>query len=817
MLGSARLRRERLSTPKEEHVRRRLQTSALLLAMLSIQSQGLDIQCSTSPQSLLWSVTRENSSEQAYLLGTYPLSYKLAPLDSTVEQVLSCADVAFFQLPCSLSEGGGYDNFMEHCKSYPTSNPEDAIALRLPSEEQSRVRAAFLNMLDHAPPACSKIKAKLQSWLSQVGSTEFRMTLQTLYLKAIEMLDPLSCELEGSSESSAESLEDFMRARLANKPIWGLEDISLECGFYQGNTVEEDRRLGQRITAEFTSSSWLGNVSKQLQKMSEVMQCGNLDLLKEIATGSGLHLPKFDETMLNARNKVLAKGINTQIVDNPGRTTLFVVNVQHLMSVNKTGATIQGIPELLQASGYTVERVDGALNCKRSGLTGPGAVQTGRCLRPAMQIQPDSCRKFRSAFMARLGNDTEYGRHKDKSGCLPCVNSTDPCTCEVTWTNRTAFDDLCHNLEVDGVKGIVYDMDLTRNPYSHRLGQALAAKTVKSLFLFCFASTCNIPLAEEIGLRKWYAKDPSLSLGKVDFRAPGESAMSYYGSYTGIPGPFGVKWSPLTWVLALLAVIILIAMLVLCFRVPKRSSSINKPLRQHVYKNRVEEVEEDDEDSETSSYAEELKPFANEGVMPPSGRSDGPDMAWQQQLEMQQRDQMLRFQQMQEAQRQEYERQQWEMQQRFAQSSYQPVAQSPPMRTQPPTSTQQIPDGFDGSLLRQAMQMRSALGDAGAQAVASLHSFTGNPNPLGGSLGPGGLPSYGTQTPGSPVGGGLSPSASGYAAQTQSMMLQGPGALQMGSVSFNQTPSYYGQPPAQYPSSPTAMIQSQQFQRQGLH
>jgi len=806
--------------------------AVLPLYITAVTSFAMAANCPKAQEPLLWKATT-SAGATAYILGTYALPFSVVePLPSVVEEALGCADIAFFELACSTSKGGGLDNYFDHCKAYPISDDRDAIALRLSPQEVADVQGAVRNLLTKAPAGCTDVAAKLREVVKQLPDSNFRETLQELYLTAIRAMDPQGCELVNGN-GALQSFEDALRNKLTGRPIWGLRDLNTECARHQGNTVEEDKALAGRMVAEFNDIDWLLNVTSGQKAMAEIVRCGDISRLANLKEEM-VHLPWLRTRNLNQTNAILAHSIGKAVLENAGQTVLAVVELQHIAEIPGVG----GLLGMLTGMDYQVQRVVGSSGCQPSAVNArPGAKELDECVVPVFQKQPESCTKLRENFTKLLGNDTDYGRVKSNDDCERCVNDTVACTCAEDWSNTTDFQKLCEETVVDGVHGQVLAMDLTRNPGSKREGRSQAAKTVRELFQHCYATTCDSQLLEEVALRQWYRHDRTLMLGQVVLHEPGV-VVSYGGETrlrSGIPSPFGGgTWSWWSWLLAGLFVAISIALLLVCFRLPKRKTakrSFGGRGRRDVSTSGSERFSgaPPGEMMYQENY-EELKPLAaglSSPATPPRMASYPQEpavqghQAWQQQQQYQQQQQQQQqyepYQQQQQYIAQEQQRLQQQQQQQWQQEQQRMVSQQP----MPPPGYQDSLPMCDNSLLQQAMQMEQELGEAGAQAVRNLqqssmqeahNSLLQGISSPGAMAGAGGSPHHHTfppmAQPGSPFGSGLHLSMPTAAPGSPFQNMHFPGAIASGSASHHQG-AVYTQAPHLMMQQPTYYAQAQ--------
>jgi len=548
------------------------QRSHVPVAVMAERWRNLEAErCQGKPaQPLLWRAVRGNST--VYLLASYHVTQQaMEPMFGQVRKAMECADVAYFELACALGDQAGMGHYFSHCLSYPVADSRDSVAARLPPADLQALQAAVQQLADGAPAACQGLAERLPAAAAALGSGEDRGTLLAFYHRAVGALNAGAC----GQKQGAQMYEDSLRAAWGStRPIFGLRDVSVQCAIYQGNSVEQDVKLARSMTSKFSNAAWRQNVTRQLEAADDIMHCGDLDRLAAMR-GSAAELPRLGVKLLSKRNPVLARGIVRAVRQHPGRPLLAVIGAAHFLEVSG----IKSVTMLLNESGFTVERItaESELNCQSSTYAAPGAKQLEQCLMPPGFSQPASCNNFTQVFAAATGRDKMYGRSNQSADCKSCVNSSQKCTCSIMWRNDTDFKDLCTGTSVDGVHGQLMVMDLTRNPGSTRPGPALVEKTVRSLFQNCYATSCQIPLLQEMALRNWYKTDRSLAAGVVTLRYPGKG-LEGAPLGAGAPGPTGSRWPWWLWLAALGAVLGLIGALVRCFLTPKRKRGAKRAM-----------------------------------------------------------------------------------------------------------------------------------------------------------------------------------------------------------------------------------------------
>lgn len=166
------------------------------------------------------------------------------------------------------------------------------------------------------------------------------------------------------------------------------------------------------------------------------------------------------------------------------------------------------------------------------------------------------------------------------------------------WENASGFAELCANTSVEdgAVHGQVLEMDLIRNPGVSREGPETAQKTIRGLYQRCYATSCSVPLLQEMTLRNWYKTDASLDAGIVVWREPDVAA------------PWDVRvvtWPAWEFLLAVFAAILAVVGLIACFMLPKQRS---KFAGEVMLSERIDHAEHDETDDRE---LQEVQPMPN--------------------------------------------------------------------------------------------------------------------------------------------------------------------------------------------------------------
>jgi len=505
-----------------------------------------------APEPMVWKVTK--GATTFYMLGTYQLKAEdvNSPLPPEIVQtVMDCTDIAYFELPCPATLTGGLGQYLAHCSFYPMSSKQDSIAMRLDTSTIASLQQAFENIAAKAAPGCEAAAQQIRQSIGKINSTDFRMALYPFYESAVRVLNPSACVAGGAGD---QTYDDWVRSVVEenDRPTFGLEDVESQCNAIQGNSIAEDVDLAKYIISVYNNPTLMQKEAQSRGTLSDVIKCGDLASLSSMQ--HTFHsLPWLLQRVVADRNSAMVDGIHRAMSMHTDKTVLFALGALHFIDIE--GAS--GIPALLQAAGFAVQRVAGGevLQCSMSTHRESGAAQLGYCLAPPFQTQPASCLNFTSGFSQRLGDDPMQGRTRNESACVACSNSPSACDCEVEWHNTDVFEQLCAE-PINGVSGQVLVMDLTRNPGSMHSSNALSEKTIRAITQECYATSCNTNLLEKMALKSWYSKYGDLAEGKVVLRpisGAGEVSMTVSDDRGGVFGDLDEPaWFMQWWAWALI-------------------------------------------------------------------------------------------------------------------------------------------------------------------------------------------------------------------------------------------------------------------------
>jgi len=498
--------------------------------------------CQADSQPLLWEVAK--GAQKVFLLaGNNENLEEVQPLPPSIVQAISCADIAYFAIACTPGEEGGLGSFYEHCKDYPVSDSKDAIALRLSADAIFELREALNAVADNAPAECAEEALKVQRIAGKLSSVDYRRSLRMVYIETAAVLDKAKCHVDpftaGAHTAEGGGFEGWVREQFAatKRPVWGLLDIDDPCKFLSSTTSAEDKGLAAFMSTNFVNATWRARFQQHSADLAQAIKCGDVDRLGQMQ--DLLHTDVFAKY-----NPMIAERIGKAMAIEPDKTLLIVLPVTHLFDTPKSSS----VPKILSQSGFTVQRMNtDGLTCPKSAYIGSGAKELKLCLMPPGKRQPQTCMDFEDKINHNLAVNPTYGRVVEESECTECFDSSTPCVCSYYWANMTSFNDMCANTEVDGVRGQVWEVDMTRNPGSTRGGKGLTQKVVQASRMMCYATSCSTKLLEEHAKRSWYRNDPELNMGLVVLVKPGTRGSS-------IVDLFGSWWFLLLFALVCLAV-----------------------------------------------------------------------------------------------------------------------------------------------------------------------------------------------------------------------------------------------------------------------
>lgn len=294
-----------------------------LLCLISLLSTLLLTACNEPPQPVeidgpgrpaLWKVTGEKGT--AWLFGTVHL---LPPeADWQTEQL----DAAMREADQLVLEASGLDDRQAVAEIFAqmgVSGTQAKLAYRVDPKLHP-----VLDELDEAIPGPRKVLDHMESWAA-----------------ALTLASAMSADMGLSQDAGVERVLT-LRFRADEKPISGLETISEQFGYFD-RLSERDQRamLNAVLRSEKTNRA-------TYTKLLDAWMDGRADAVLEDANGGILASPTIREALLDSRNRKWAAKIEAKLKE--GGKTFVAVGAGHL-------AGDVGVPELLEAQGYLVKRV----------------------------------------------------------------------------------------------------------------------------------------------------------------------------------------------------------------------------------------------------------------------------------------------------------------------------------------------------------------------------------------------------------------------------------------------------------------------------
>lgn len=224
----------------------------------------------------------------------------------------------------------------------------DALIIEVVGLEDSTATNVVFRALGASPdqpPLASRVPAHLRAKLMEAAEPVPGP------VDALDRLESWAAALMIAANGNAglgleksHGVEALLQLRFAaqDKPINGLETISQQFGFFD-TLPESDQR---RMLAEIARSA--ANVHSEYQKLLDDWLAGRVDALVESANAGLLASPILRAVLLDNRNRNWANQIATMI--GKGQHPFVAVGAGHLGGAG-------GVPALLKAQGYSVERV----------------------------------------------------------------------------------------------------------------------------------------------------------------------------------------------------------------------------------------------------------------------------------------------------------------------------------------------------------------------------------------------------------------------------------------------------------------------------
>jgi uncharacterized protein len=191
----------------------------------------------------------------------------------------------------------------------------------------SRVDPALrpiIDKLDEAIPGPRKVLDHMESWAA-----------------ALTLAAAINDDLDLSADRGVEHVLT-LRFRADEKPVQGLETVSQQFGFFDQLSEQDQRRMLDSILRGARESRG------EYQQMLKAWLRGDADAVLQDQQGGVLASPAIREALLDGRNRNWAKQIAAMV--DQGSKSFVAVGAGHMAGKN-------GVPALLMAAGYRVERI----------------------------------------------------------------------------------------------------------------------------------------------------------------------------------------------------------------------------------------------------------------------------------------------------------------------------------------------------------------------------------------------------------------------------------------------------------------------------
>jgi uncharacterized protein len=289
----------------------------LLVAACSSQSQQAPVVATKDGRPALWKITaRDKEAGTAYLFGTV---HALPPQTKWQGPVIDAA----------------------------TNTASELVIEVTGLEDKAAVGRIFANMgMRHGlPPLSQRVGSPMRKQLLAAaepveGPMYFLDGMET-WAAALAIASTSSGGLGLDSNSGVEAVLQ-LRFSADGKPVSGLENITQQFGYFDSLPENEQRLMLSAIVKD------AGKSGETYQKLLNHWLRGDTDALLAEADAGLLSSPTLREVLLDGRNRKWAAQI-AAMVDN-GRTPFVAVGAGHLSGAG-------GVPALLKAKGYIVERV----------------------------------------------------------------------------------------------------------------------------------------------------------------------------------------------------------------------------------------------------------------------------------------------------------------------------------------------------------------------------------------------------------------------------------------------------------------------------
>jgi uncharacterized protein YbaP (TraB family) len=178
-------------------------------------------------------------------------------------------------------------------------------------------------------------------WANELGIDIKRLMPLKPWLAGL-MMTVLSLQKFGFDPSAGVDRQLAQRAKLANKPVSGLESLESQFAMLDGLPARLQEMMLRQSLAD------MERVKTTVDEMVRAWRDGDISTAEKLFLGSIKEYPELEEKLLNERNRNWLPQIEKFLQQD--EDTLVVVGAAHLVGKN-------GVVELLKARGYKVEQM----------------------------------------------------------------------------------------------------------------------------------------------------------------------------------------------------------------------------------------------------------------------------------------------------------------------------------------------------------------------------------------------------------------------------------------------------------------------------
>ena len=263
------------------------------------------------PSPALWTITAPDGSPSGWLFGTiHALPEGVKWRTPEIDLAITRADLLVVEVE-DLGDSGKLSSAFTRLSHTPDLPPlSERVAPSLRDELRALLRKGGYREADFAA---------VETWAAAL------------------MLAQLSDENSGENGVDRALLEDF-RAR----PVEELEGIEGQFGIFDRLAEEDQRELLGAVVEEDTMNS------AESMRLAKLWLAGDMEAIAAEGDTGMLRDPELRAALLTTRNRAWADKIAALLAS--GKRPLIAVGAAHL-------APPEGLPELLAARGYRIERV----------------------------------------------------------------------------------------------------------------------------------------------------------------------------------------------------------------------------------------------------------------------------------------------------------------------------------------------------------------------------------------------------------------------------------------------------------------------------